>query len=96
MIKHGDVVLVTDEENKGSHNFMKRRIRTVALYVDIKKHPEFIAGYKSGIYLFRGQLRSNPLNIKSFGKCEGMANADYNKHSYIIGHISSFIHHKFK
>ena len=94
--KHGDVVLVTDEENPGTRWYMRQRRLAVALWVDLSKHPEFIAGSISGLYLFRGQWYGrNHLNIASYGKCEGLANAYYNKHAYRVGHVSAYIGKRF-
>lgn len=84
--KHGDVVSVKNSNGN--------RILCVALYVDVDKHPTFIAGNKNGIYLFRGQwYGSNHLNINSYGKVEG--GPDICKENYVVGRVENFRNFKF-
>lgn len=86
--KHGDVVSV-----KSSHG--NTRVLCVALYVDVDKRPSFIAGDKSGIYLFRGQwYGNNHLNISSYGKVEG-GPGFYSNHDYVVGRVEKFRNFKF-
>ena len=86
--KHGEVVSVKSEHNNS-------RILCVALYVDIDKHPTFIAGNKNGVYLFRGQwYGKNHLSYNSYGKCEG-GPGFYGENDYVIGNVKNFRHKKF-
>lgn len=96
-IRQGDVVLVTDEENEGGSGYMKRRTRTVAVYMNLRRYPQYTFSCEnSDVHLLRGQwYGNNPLNPQSHGKNEGKANGQYNKYAYKIGHVSKFRNTKF-
>lgn len=86
--KHGDVVSV-----KSNHG--NKRILCVALYVDVNKHPTFIAGNRNGIYLFRGQwYGKNHFNMGSYGKVEG-GPGFYSKDDYVVGRVENFRNFQF-